>query len=184
MQTVPGRLHAGQHRAPRRRRVARLAPRRDPALDDLPPRNATPPAGERQSMTRTFLPAGDRRPGRGCSSSIASTGLIRDRGRAFRAELTGADGAPVHDRLRARRGLRRRDPDAGSAATIRIPGAGRKGPGRAPDRQAGRPVRRAGQRRRRRARSIRSRSSHPISRSVVRPANPASWRSPSPITGR
>ena len=91
--------HAGQRAAARRRRRPRLAARRDPALDELPATAATPRAAGAQSMTRTYLPRAFAAGARLLVEHRVDR-LVRDGGRAFRAELTGADGRPVHHRLR------------------------------------------------------------------------------------
>ena len=92
VQTVPGRYSAASDETARRCRNARVEARRDPALDDLPHgRDAT--AGERQSMTRTFLPRALAAGARMLVEHRVDR-LVSDRRRAFRAELTGPEGAP------------------------------------------------------------------------------------------
>ena len=139
VQTVPGRHTPASDRL--RAGAAALGWQHD----EIPrwmsyPEGGDAASGRRESMTRTFLP---RAFAAGAELLVEHRvdRLIRDGGRAFRAELTGPDGSPRHHRLRRRRGVRRGDPDAGAAAAIGPSRAGGQGARRAPHGEAVGPVR-------------------------------------------
>ena len=148
----PGQQTAASEVLRRGAAAPRLAPRRDPALDGLPERvrRAIRSAAEHDA---NLPPAGRRPPGPDSSPGTASTGWCSTRGRAFRAEATTTDGRAATVDFAPRR-------SSAGAPSRRPPLLQRSGlrrhigrvARRAPDGQAGRPVRRAGQRGRRRGR--------------------------------
>ena len=149
VQTVPGDQTAASEAL--RRGAAALGWRHDeiPRWMDYPA-GSDARSGRRRSMTETYLPQAEAAGARVLTGYRVDR-LVLDGGRAFRAEsTTTTDGRAGHGRLRPRRRLRRRHPDAGPAAALGAAPPHRPLARRAPDGQAGRPLRRAGQRRRRR----------------------------------
>ena len=172
VQTVPGRHTPASERL--RAGAAALGWQHD----EIPrwmsyPDGGDAAGGRRESMTATYLPR-----------ALAAGARILVEHRVDRLDPRRRPGVPrrAHrartvrpgdDRLRDGRRVRRRDPDAGAAAAFRPPGAGRQGPRRPPDGEAGRSLRRGGQRRRRRAgapgEGVRPR---PLVRRLGEPARP------------
>ena len=122
-------------------------------------------------MTETYLPRAEAAGARLLTGHRVDR-LVLDGGRAVRAELTTADGRHGTIDFRARLRLRRRDPDAGAAAALRAAPRHRPHARRAPDREAGGPLRRRRSTSPTTSPCTRSRSSPPTCRSAARRPDP------------
>ena len=127
VQTVPGAQTPASEALRRGAAAARLAPRRDPALDDVPRRRRRPfrsPAEHDRDVPPPRRgrrrPAADRPPGR-------PPGARREPGHPSRGHAGPPGEAGTVD-FRARRRVRRRHPDACPAAALRACAATSAGP--------------------------------------------------------